>query len=206
SKIRIFFPDQKKDFIKQVDFKDIEEDDFIVIRNERDTKLIAEVADQILQSKANRYRMLQNEWKDRLRSMLDIHGLTHLSRILTNEYSLKTASIASIRSWCDDDSICPTELPLLLRALKYNDNQTEEIYAKMKEIRSAHLKAGRLISNKLMKEISIDIIEELQEQGFYNFASEEFDGASFNIERIVSIDNSSYSISPYNLIQPLDID
>src|SRR5699024_590737 len=81
SKIRIFFPDQKKDFIKQVDFKDIEEDDFIVIRNERDTKLIAEVADQILQSKANRYRMLQNEWKDRLRSMLDIHGLTHLSRI-----------------------------------------------------------------------------------------------------------------------------
>src|SRR5699024_9848519 len=69
SKIRIFLPDQKKDFIKQVDFKDIEEDDFIVIRNERDTKLIAEVADQILQSKANRYRMLQNEWKDRLRSM-----------------------------------------------------------------------------------------------------------------------------------------
>jgi len=205
SKIRTFTPDEKESFIKQVNFKDVEEDDFIIIRNERDTKLIAEVADQILKTKAESYRGLQNEWKERLRSMVHRNGLTHVSNLLSEKYFLKTASIASIRSWCDEDSICPTELPKLLKALKYDSKETEEIYSKMKEIRRAHLRAGRLISKKLMSELSADIVQDLKEQGFYNFTSEEFDGASFNIERIVSIDNARRLISPYNLMKPIHV-
>jgi len=206
SKIRIFIPDEKHTFIQQVSFKDIEEDDFIIIRNERDTKLIAEVANQILESKAEHYRMLQNEWKVRLREIVQKNGLSNTSKMLSEKYYLKTASIASIRSWCGEDSICPTELSKLLRALNYDDTTIKEIHSSMREIRSAHLKAGRLITDKLMSEISIDFVKELQEQGFYNFTSKEFDGASFNIERIVSIKDSRYTIASYNLMKPIEID
>jgi hypothetical protein len=207
SKIRIFSPEEKTNFIKQVNFKDIDVDDYIVIRNERDTKLIAEVADQdVLKGRAKYYRELQNEWKDKLRFNVKKKGLPRVSEILMNKYHIKTASLASLRSWCNEDSICPNELPKILRALKFEENKIEEIYETMKKIQLAHRKAGRLISEKLMSELSKDILKELQVKGYYTFKSKEFNGASFNIERIVSINQSRHLIAPYNLMKPVSID
>jgi hypothetical protein len=206
SKIRVFIPEVKSNFVKQKNFKDLEEDDYIVIRNESDTKLIAEVADQILKSKAKSYRQLQQKWKKRLRYNVEKKGINRISEILSKKYKLKTASTVSIRNWCNENSICPTELPKLLQALKFTEEEVIEIYSKMQEIKRAHIKAGRLISSKLMNELSTEILRELREQGYYTFTSEEFDGASFNIERVVSIDQSGYLIAPYNLMKPKDID
>ncbi|PHD33530.1 MULTISPECIES: hypothetical protein [Bacillus cereus group] len=207
SKIRVFSPNEKSKFIKQLNFKDIEEDDFIVIRNDRDTKLIAEVADHdVLKKNAEKYRLLQNEWKDKLRFNVKKKGIRKVSKILINKYNINTASMASLRSWCNEDSICPTELPKILKALKYDDEIIKEIYNTMKIIQLAHRKAGRIISEKLMSELSNDILKELQEKGYYTFKSKEFNGASFNIERIVSIDRSRHLIAPYNLMRPMNID
>jgi hypothetical protein len=206
SKIRIFIPSKKDILIKQVNFKEVEEDDYIVIRNESDTKLIAELADQILGSNAESYRLLQKKWKDRLRYNVEKKGINRVSQILSRKYHLKTASPVSVRNWCNDNSICPTELTELLKALKYNEKDIHEIHSKMKQIKRAHLKAGRLISRKLMTELSTDFVKDLQEQGYYTFTSKEFKGASFNIERIVSIDQSKYLIAPYNLMKPIEVD
>lgn len=207
TKIRVFSPNEKNNFIKQLNFKDIEEDNYIVIRNERDTKLIAEVADQyILKSKAESYRKLQNEWKDKLRVNVQRKGIGKVSEILMRKYKVKTASIASLRTWCNENSICPTELSKILKALKYEDTRIKKIYEIMKKIQQAHIKAGRVISEKLMSELSDDILKDLQEKGYYTFRSREFNGVSFNIERIVSIDRSSHLIVPYNLMRPMNID
>ena len=206
SKIRVFFPEEKNNFVKQKNFNEVEEDDYIVIRNESDTKLIAEVADQILKSKAKDYRLTQKKWKKRLLYNVEQKGINKVSQILSKKYRLKTASTVSIRNWCNENSISPTELPKLLKALKYTEKEVEEIHRKMKEIRRAHLKAGRLISGKLMNELSIEIFQELKEQGYYTFTSKEFDGASFNIERVVSIDRSVYYVAPYNLMKTIEID
>ncbi|PKG26168.1 hypothetical protein [Cytobacillus horneckiae] len=207
SKIRVFSPNEKSNFIKQLNFKDIEEDDFIVIRNDRDTRLIAEVADHdVLKKNAEKYRLLQNEWKDKLRFNVKKKGIRKVSEILINKYNINTASMASLRSWCNEDSICPTELPKILKALKYDEEMIKETYNTMKIIQLAHRKAGRIISNKLMSELSNDILKELQEKGYYTFMSKEFNGASFNIERIVSIDRSRHLIAPYNLMKPMNID
>ncbi|MET7017967.1 DUF7764 domain-containing protein [Bacillus mycoides] len=207
SKIRMFSPNEQNHLIKQLKFKDIEVDDYIVIRNERDTKLIAEVADQyILKNKAEYYRELQNGWKKRLRSNVKRKGIGKVSEILMRKYNVKTASIASLRLWCNEESICPQELNKILKALKYEDNRIKEIYEIMKEIQQAHIKAGRVISEKLMNELSNDILKELQEKGYYTFMSKELNGVSFNIERIVSIDHSVHLIAPYNLMRPINID
>ena len=207
SKIRVFSPNEQINFIKQITFRDIEEDNYIIIRNERDTKLIAEVADQyVLKSKAKIYRELQNEWKEKLRVNVENKGIGKVSDILMRKYKIKTASIASLRSWCNEDSICPTELPKILKALKYEDDKIKEVHVIMKKIQQAHIKAGRVISEKLMSELSVNILRELQEKGYYTFMSTEFNGVSFNIERIVSIDRETYLIAPYNLMKPMNID
>lgn len=207
SKIRVFNPNDKTNLIKQIKFRDVEEDEYIVVRNERDTKLIAEIADvDVLKKSAERYRYLQNKWKSILRSNVKRKGLKKVSEILYNRYNIKTASSASVRSWCNEESICPTELPKILEALKYDEEKIVETFEIMKIIQRAHIKAGRIISRKLMNELSHDIFKELQEKGFYTFKSKEFDGASFNIERIVSIDRSKHLIAPYNLMKPMNFD
>jgi hypothetical protein len=207
SKIRVFNPNEKTNLIKQIKFRDVEEDEYIVIRNERDTKLIAEVADQdVLKKRAKKYRLLQIDWKNKLRSNVKRKGLKKVSDILYNKYNIKTASPASVRSWCNEESICPTELPKILKAIKYDEQKIKETFETMKKIQNAHIKAGRIISQKLMSELSPDIFKELQEKGFYTFKSKEFDGASFNIERIVSIDRSKHFIALYNLMKPMNFD
>jgi len=207
SKIRIYSPNEKEKFIKQLNFKEVEEDDYIVIRNDRDTKLIAEVADhEVLKENAEKYRFLQREWKNKLRFHVERNGIRKTSEILLNKYHIGTASRTSLRSWCKEDSICPTELPKILKALKYEDDKIRDTYETMKIIQSAHRKAGRIISDKLMSELSNDILKELQEKGYYTFMSREFNGTSFNIERIVSIDRSRHLIAPYNLMKPISID
>jgi hypothetical protein len=208
SKIRIFDPDNPKELIKQIEFKELEEDDYIVLRNERDTKLIAEVADQeILKEQATLFRQLQRKWKKRLIYSVEQKGYKRVGEILKNNHNVSTASAASVRNWCSEESICPTELPFILKAYKYEDKEIKEIFEAMKEIQRAHRKAGRIISTKLMNELSTNtnLVNELRMKGYYTFESKEFNGASFNIERVVAIDKSKHLVSPHNLMKPLNI-
>jgi hypothetical protein len=204
SKIRVLSPNTKKNHIivNQITLKDLEEDDFIIIRNERDTKLIAEVADhEILKEEAEYLRSLQEKWKKRLRYNVMKKGAKRVSEILTNRYGMTTASPQTVRLWCSEESICPTELPVLLQALKYDKNETDHIYQAMKKIQIAHRDAGRIISRKLMNEITADIYEELQQKGSITFESSNFNGASFNIERVVAIDRSKHYVLQSNLMK-----
>lgn len=202
SKIRVFSPYEKSQSIKQITFKDLEEDNYIVIRNERDSRLIAEVADQeVLKDEAVLLRSFQKEWKDRLRHHVSKKGVSRVSSILRTKYLIKTASPASVRIWCGDDLICPRELEKLLRVLKYEETKVSTIYAAMQKIQVAHREAGRIISKRLMSEINSDITGELQEKGCYTFSSKAFNGASFNIERVVSISQSKYNVMSYNIMK-----
>lgn len=202
SKIRTFTPNMGKDFVKQILFHDLEEDKFIIIRNERDSKLIAEVADQeILKSDAPHLRAMQEEWKQQLNILVDQKGVTRSSLYLSNSHGMTTASPASVRIWCGEESICPKELPLLLKVLGYSQEQISKVHSAMKRIQTAHIAAGRHISVKLMSELTSDISGELLEKGWHTFTSKQLNGASFNIERVVAIDHSKHSVMPYNLMK-----
>lgn len=206
AKVRIFSPNSKNIVVIQKSFAEVEEDDFIVIRNESDSKLIAEVADrEVLKGKADSYRKMQHHWKERLRTVVEKKGLKLVSDILQKKYHMKTASHALVKSWCSEESICPTELELLLNALKYKAESIKKISTTMNTIKSAHISAGRIISNKLMSELSVDIDSELQEKGFYTFASKEFNGASFNVERIVSINHTIRTVASSNVMKVMNL-
>lgn len=202
SKIRTFTPNTSKDFVKQIPFQDLEEDYFIIIRNERDSRLIAEVADQeILKADAPKLRAMQEEWKRRLKALVAEKGISQASLYLSNSHRMATASTASLRNWCEEENICPKELPLLLRVLGYTKDEIEKVHSAMKRIQTAHISAGRHISQKLMSELTSDISEELLEKGWCTFTSRKLNGASFNIERVVAIDHSKHNVMPYNLMK-----
>ncbi|WP_377890400.1 hypothetical protein [Alkalihalobacillus sp. R86527] len=206
AKVRIFSPNSKIKAVIQKSFAEVEEDNFIVIRNESDSKLIAEVADrEVLKDKADSYRKMQQHWKERLRKVVEKKGLKLVSDILQRKHHMKTASPALVRSWCSQESICPTELELLLSALKYKAERITKICTTMNAIKSAHISAGRIISDKLMSELSVDIDSELQEKGFYTFASIEFNGASFNVERIVSINHTIRTVASSNVMKVMNL-
>jgi hypothetical protein len=202
SKIRII-TSEGKGSIHHVSLKELEADDYIILRNERDSRLIAETADsEILKDEAPRLRELQERWKNQLRTVLKRKGMFKLCDELTKRHGMKTASPASVRNWCGEESICPQELPLLLKALGFEINESNEIVAAMKKIQSSHIQAGRLISEMLVREISGDIYQELLEHGSYTFTSSWFKGASFNIERVIGIGDTIHEVMPYNLMKP----
>lgn len=206
AKLRVYSPTQKTDFVKQIPFRELEEDVFIIIRNESDTKLIADIADQeILKEEAIPLRKMQNNWKQRLRHVVNQKNVNSVANYLTKKYKMKTASPASIRGWCNDDSICPKELPILLEALKCDPAKIDVIYRAMKKIQNAHRQAGRIITLKLMNELTNGVSNELFENGYFTFQSKEFKGASFNIERVTVIDNTYYQVMPYNLLKPFQV-
>ncbi|WP_156337199.1 DISARM anti-phage system protein DrmE domain-containing protein [Paenibacillus dakarensis] len=201
SKIRTFLPNITKDFVKQIPFQDLEEDSFIIIRNERDSKLIAEVADQeVLKADAPLLRAMQVEWKQSLNKMVGEGGITRTALHLSRQ-GMTTASPTSLRIWCGEESICPQELPHLLSILGYDKNEVEKIHLAMRKIHTAHISAGRYITNKLMSELTSDISLQLLEKGWCKFTSKQLNGASFNIERVVTIDHSKHSVMPYNLMK-----
>jgi len=206
SKIRIYNPYSKKHIVEQASSSDVKDDDYIIIRNDRDISLIADVADRyILKENAKSYRNMQHRWKKKLRKNVEIKGFNTVSKILTDRYAIKTASVASVRNWCDDDSICPIELDKILKAFKYSAIEIKEVCRAMKVTQSAHREAGRIISKKLMSELSDHSLKNLEENGYYTFESTEFDGASFNIERVVSIDTSEYLIAHHNLMKIINM-
>ena len=100
----------------------------------------------------------------------------------------------------------PAEINILLSALKYNQENIKKISDTMATIKRAHISAGRIITKKLMSELSVDIHSELQEKGYYTFKSNEFNGASFNIERIVSISHTIRTVPSTNIMRVISLD
>lgn len=118
-----------------------------------------------------------------------------MSQILRTKYSIKYATPNSLKNWMKEDTIEPRALEELLTILKYSDQEKKKTLTATKEIRSAHQKAGRLISDKLMKDISTEMLETLKEKGYHTFESKEFNDVTFNIERVIYVDNAVKEVS-----------
>ncbi|WP_114167393.1 hypothetical protein [Exiguobacterium sp. TNDT2] len=174
----------------------LEENSYIIIRNRSDSKLVAEIADLFfLKEKTDEFRNIQSQWKEKLKSISRKFGVNRMSQILRTKYSIKYATPNSLKNWMKEDTIEPRALEELLTILKYSDQEKKKTLTATKEIRSAHQKAGRLISDKLMKDISTEMLETLKEKGYHTFESKEFNDVTFNIERVIYVDNAVKEVS-----------
>lgn len=148
-----------------------------------------------LKENTEELRKIQFKWKEKLKRLSQKFGVNRLAQILRTKYSIQSATPNSLKNWMKEDTIEPRPLEELLTVMKYSDQEKKQTIMATKEIRSAHQKAGRLISNKLMKDISSEMLETLKEKGYHTFESKEFNDVTFNIERVIYVDNVVKDIS-----------
>lgn len=180
----------------------IDEGSYIIVRNKSESKLIGEVADEFfLKDRRDEFRDLQLKWKERLIESIKEYGVDRFSYLLRTKHSITYANPIIIKTWIKEETIAPRAIEKLLPALKYDEAEIEETLIATKEIRSAHLKAGRLISKSIMDAISPEMIEIVKERGFHTFESEEFTDVTFNIERVIYIDNEVREVATSQLMK-----
>jgi hypothetical protein len=169
--------------------------DLLVFRTQNASNLVREIADTLMGNNAEKYRLSLEKWKKRLRINVKRKGIERVSKILTDRYGIEVAKENNIKNWMSSYSIKPSCLNELLKAFNFNIQETEEIVNAAQKINSAHISAGHQISQALMNELDGNMESNIDENGFYTFESNEFEGSSFNIEEIKKISNETYSIS-----------
>lgn len=180
--------------ITQEKVKDLSIGDLLVFRTQNASNLVREVADEIMGIHAKKYRLSLERWKKKLRFNVEKKGIRKVSEIFRNRYDIKVAKENNIKNWISSYSIKPSCLNELLTAFNFNMQEKEEILNAAKKINSAHISAGHRISQALMKELDGNMESIIDENGFYTFESNEFEGSSFNIEEIKKISSETYSI------------
>ena len=144
--------------IKLKTAEDLDIGDFIVVR-EAEKDIIRELADTIL-LKAGKYdsRKLSQKWRE----SLEVESIFSTPEEIYEK--LKRVGCkrdyATVRNWItNDDLIAPQDKEDLLNiAAATNDEvlleQIDSIYAAASEVKSAHIRAGRLLSDRLLKTIT----------------------------------------------------
>lgn len=180
--------------ITQEKVRELSIEDLLVFRTQNASTLVREVADTIMGINAVKYRLTLERWKKRLRFNVERKGIEKVSRMLIKQYGIEVAKENNIKNWVSGYSIKPSCLNELLDAFRYNFVEKDEILDAASEIMSAHISAGHQISQTLMNELDGSLESLIDENGFYTFKSNNFKGASFNIEEIKKISKETYNI------------
>ena len=180
--------------ITQAYVKEIEQGDLLLFRTQNATTFIRDIADEILGEEALMHRQHVEIWKRKLRKIIEVNGINKVSRVYRKKYNLDVARVHNIKYWISSFAIKPTCLPELLDLMNFEEEKKKIILNSTKLINSAHISAGRKISNSLMNELDQNLENIIEEKGYYTFESLEFKGASFNIEEIRKLSEKSYFI------------
>lgn len=198
SKLRVLDKDTLD--LNLIELDNLEIGDWVLFRNNSNTDLIIDVANNILGDSAEKHRSRQKHWKNRLKKLVLKYGMTKVIAYL-REKGIETANAQNIRNWLSEESIGTNNHEMLLEALKYSKNEIRNIMNSTEIIRSAHLRAGKEVSKQILEEIKPDIIDEIEENGYATFSSELFHGASFNIEVIQGIDKDTLFIDQSKILK-----
>lgn len=169
--------------------------DWILFRNNSNSDLVIDVANRLLGDEHQKYRRQQNRWKKRLKSVIDNNDMGKVIRILQKK-GVKNAKLINIENWLGPNNIrLQKDFNIFLAALKFDEEAIKEIVEAMGVLHSTHLSAGKQITSELVKELTEEKIEEIIEQGYATFTSPLVPGASFNIEAIKEIVDSTVKVS-----------
>jgi hypothetical protein len=147
--------------------EEIEKGDYVLIR-ETERSLIHELADDILK-KDNKddYREIANRWKKGLNEKINFGCTIRKLHEMVIEQGAKIG-LQTFRNWLnDDDFIAPQDNEnLLYISVALNDNylinNIDKINDVCREVRSAHVRAGMLLSKRLKTGIA-KVISEMSE-------------------------------------------
>lgn len=169
--------------------------DWILFRNNSNTDLVIDVANKILGSQHKKLRKYQYLWKDKLERVIIRNGIDKVIRVLQKR-GVKQANLINIANWLSPTNIrAKHNFEQLLLTLKFKDEEVERIVKATDTLNRAHLKAGRVITDELLKELDEEKVEEIIENGYATFTSPLMPGASFNIETVKEFVDGTVTVS-----------
>ena len=170
--------------------------DFIVVR-EADKDIIRELADIILENSGmSNLRSIAGKWREVLEIEMLFSSVNEFYQKLKNAGCTK--GLATVKRWIEDDEIIA---PQQKQELQYIAEVTQsellkemldDIYSAAQEVKTAHMKAGRVLSQQLQKNLA----EELKNYGeidpfnFWEPISMEIEGiGTIKVLKVIDVGN-----------------
>lgn len=161
--------------------------DWLLFRNNTNTDLIIEVANQLLGEAYIKHRKLQKKWKKKLRKVIELNGEEKVIRYFKNK-GVKNANFQNLKNWTKETSIAMKYFDELLQILKFDEKTQKEMQESAKILNQKHIQAGKSITAQLLEELDGSVVDSLVDDGYVTFTTPLIEGASFNIEMIKEID------------------
>ncbi|HDR8487963.1 TPA: hypothetical protein QC445_004840 [Bacillus cereus] len=194
--------DLKAKHVTSKPFNMLELDDFLLVFHERETEMLATVADsEILKEHAQELRNIQKSWKNRLQDWVDNNGIQTVCHILSSKYGMNAAKPQNVNYWLRDTTILPRNMEQLLKALQYDDDVVQQILLASNHILAAHRRAGGLVTQYANHVIKNSDLKNLLSQGYQIFSIPEFLGVTFSVERIVGISSEKFLVHPGKIMK-----
>lgn len=209
SEIRVIDVEDEENPIKKVKVKDIVPDMFILLKTSGGGDYIVPVADSIMGVHATELRLIQREWKNRLRILYTKNGCDWLENELKKK-GCKIANYMNIRNWMSYRSIKTQRFEDFIAILEVIELEVPpaEVWEKMKLITQAHRKAGHHIQNLLLSKAKTIDFDELVSLGMMELVLPDKDSGSITAFRVKALSEKSESIlvSSHRINMPMDVD
>ena len=216
----LFTEVKKKDnLIKEVSFKDLKIDDFLLIRDSSDRDVIESEA-QLQFKNPDDYKKLKLKSRTWFYVLIDAINKNNLSiNNIFNKMELLgyTKSKPTLRNLVNNSIICPDEindLKILIKSLEeltseslLSESEIKEIHTCSQKLKSTHRKAGRMMSKKILtalKDQEVDIGREpvrvdYNKDGTITLNSSDSDKPEAWIVQIQEIEKNQYKVSQSEL-------
>ena len=168
-----YLPPKKR--LSRIKDEDLEVGMFVVLRTGKSGSAVVQVANQLLGWKAFRLNDDQLRWKSSLRSKLAAVGIHEAARRLSAA-GVEAATNLNIKNWASDVVIAPGSPRDFAELMKFCglEAETARLWAGVKEIRSARLRAGMEIREALEEKLEQVNPEKLTVDGEEVFELEEY--------------------------------
>jgi hypothetical protein len=172
--------------VRRIAIDDLEPGMFVLLRTEGGGDYVIPVADRILGARAPSFREAQRTWKSRLRSMARNTTLHDLVLRLRANGSLR-ADDGNVRHWMSERAIATQDridFVAIMRVVGL-ESQADHYWAITRTIRAAHLHAGKVIRDLLLRRVKATDVEHLRKEGRLDFVLPEAQGGrltAFGIE------------------------
>jgi hypothetical protein len=152
--------------VRRIPIGDIEPGMFVLLRTSGGGDYIVPLADEILGPEAQQVRAYQQEWKERLRSLVAARGLFATSSRLLDAGSTR-ANEMNVRNWISPRNIRTWDYEDFLAIMRVTglESEAEEYWSAMGKIVKAHHRAGKQIRDALLDQVRQTDLRKLERLG-----------------------------------------
>ena len=196
--------DEKQERVVRLPPSVLKPEMFIILRSTGGSDYIVTMADKLLGSAAAACRGQQQDWKDRLRTLVLDSSLLEVSRKLLEAGSTSRAYETNVRNWISSRNIRPhsyEDFNAIMRIIGIPD-KAEEYWRSMEHIARHHQRAGQQIRRLLLRKLRSMDLTNLRRLGRLDIALPDADAGTLTAFRVMAIEPITRLIPAGHLNHP----